>query len=317
MKKHKNKMLTFAALFAIATIIIHLINHFISISATLKEKLHIGDKNYYKWRFGKVYYTKQGEGTPLLLIHDMIPGSSGYEWNRVEDELAKTHTVYTIDLLGCGRSEKPSITYTNFVYVQLLCDFIKNVIGCKTDVIASGLSGSFVIMACQNSKDSFNRIMLVNPKSLSSLNQMPENKDKMLKFFLEIPVFGTLVYYIAVSKTIMKNMFIEKIYYNPFHVDQDIIEAYYEGAHLGGVYAKNTYASQSCKYMNINIYHALKSIDNSVYIVEGEIEPNKDNVIAEYQDANPSIEVSVVKKAKHIPQIENPKDFLEQTEIFF
>ena len=70
-----------------------------------------------------------------------MPGASGYEWNAVTKELATEHTVYTIDLLGCGRSEKPEITYTNFVFAQLLCDFAKNVIKEETDVIASGFPG--------------------------------------------------------------------------------------------------------------------------------------------------------------------------------
>ena len=59
---------------------------------------------------------KQGHGSPLLLVHDIMPGASGYEWNAVENQLATEHTVYTIDLLGCGRSEKAEITYTNFVF---------------------------------------------------------------------------------------------------------------------------------------------------------------------------------------------------------
>lgn len=37
----------------------------------------------------------------------------------------------------------------------MICDFIRKVIGQKTDVIASGLSGSFVVMACHNEKGTF------------------------------------------------------------------------------------------------------------------------------------------------------------------
>ena len=58
-----------------------------------------------------ILYTKKGSGSPVLLIHDIVPGACGYEWNRIEEELAMEHTVYTIDLLGCGRSEKPGVTY--------------------------------------------------------------------------------------------------------------------------------------------------------------------------------------------------------------
>ena len=54
------------------------------------------------------------------------------------------------------------MTYTNFVYVQVICDFIRNVIGEKTDVIASGFSGSFAVMACRNENALFNKLVLVN-----------------------------------------------------------------------------------------------------------------------------------------------------------
>ena len=152
MSKNKHKFLTFAALMTGATVAVHFINHTIATAAQLKQMLHISNDNYFEWRFGNIYYTKKGTGSPILLIHDTLPGASGYEWSKIEDELAIDHTVYTVDLLGCGRSDKSSITYTNFVYVQMISDFIKKIIGQKTDVIASGFSGSFVTMACHNEK---------------------------------------------------------------------------------------------------------------------------------------------------------------------
>ncbi len=317
MKKHKNKLATFVVLFAIATAVIHIINKIIAASAVLKEMLDTDRRNYYKWRFGEIYYTKKGKGSPVLLIHDLLPGSSGYEWNKVEEALALEHTVYTIDLLGCGRSEKPGITYTNFVYVQVICDFIRNVIGEKTDVIASGFSGSFVIMACRNERSLFNKVMLVNPPAPGSLQKMPGKKEKLLKYFLEIPVFGTLVYHIAVSRETVQNFFIENMLFDPFHPDQNLLDAYYEGAHRGGCQAKALYASKSSKYVNIDIVHSLKNIDNSIFIIEGSAENNGTSIIEDYQDINPSIEAAVLPKTKHFPHVEDPEHFLEQVGIFF
>ena len=42
----------------------------------------------------------RGKGSPILLIHDMLPGGSGYEWGKIEDDLALEHTVYNLDLPG-------------------------------------------------------------------------------------------------------------------------------------------------------------------------------------------------------------------------
>ena len=317
MNKHKHKIFTFAALMTTATVVVHFINRTIAATAQLKQLLGLADSRTFEWRFGNINYTKKGSGSPVLLIHDVMPGASGYEWNRIEDSLAADYTVYTIDLLGCGRSEKPGITYTNFVYVQMICDFIRKVIGQKTDVTASGLSGSFVVMACHNEKELFNKIMLVNPPSLTRLKQMPSRKDRLLKFALEIPVFGTLVYHMIISRENVNNMFIEKMYYNPFHVDTVITDAYYESAHKGGYYAKYLYSSMISKYMSINISHAVKSLDNSIYIVEGESEPNGGFIVNEYSALNPAIETSVIAETKHIPHVEKPDAFLEQVKIFF
>ena len=317
MKKHKNKLITFAVLTATATAVIHVTNKIIAASACLKEMLDIGTRNYYHWRFGDIYYTKKGKGSPVLLIHDMLPGGSGYEWTRIEDDLALEHTVYTIDLLGCGRSEKTGMTYTNFVYVQSICDFIKNVIGEKTDVITSGYSGSFVIMACHNEKQLFNKIMMINPPGISTLKKMPGKKGKLLKYFIEIPVFGTLVYHIAVSRNAVTNLFIENLAFDPFHPDQELIDAYYEAAHRGGSFAKSVYANKTAGYMNIDITRALKSIDNSVYIVEGEAENNGQAITEAYQAVNPSVEAVTLDETKHFPQFEVPEKLLEQIGIFF
>lgn len=317
MKKHKNRLLTCAALLASATVVIHILNKIIAASASLKEMLDRSHKNTYNWRFGKVHYTKRGKGSPILLIHDIIPGSSGYEWNRIEKQLAMDHTVYTLDLLGCGSSEKPGVTYTNFVYTQLICDFVKNIIGEKTNIISSGFSASFVIMACRNEQTLFNKIMLVNPPSMTKLNEMPSQKDNLLKFFLEIPIFGTLIYHIVVSRENINNLFIEKLYYNPFHIDTDMVDAYYEAAHIGGVYAKSAYACYASKYMNISIAHNLKAIDNSILIVEGEAENNGTSIVDSYCLLNPAIESVTIKKSKHFPHVENPESFLDQVSVFF
>ena len=127
MNKHKHKIITFAALMTAATAVVHFTNRTIAAAAQLKQVLRISNDKFFEWRFGNIYYTKKGTGSPVLLIHDTLPGASGYEWNKIENELASEHTVYTIDLLGCGRSDKPGITYTNFVYVQMICDFIRKV----------------------------------------------------------------------------------------------------------------------------------------------------------------------------------------------
>ena len=199
MKDTKHKILTLAALTTIAAGVIHLTNRVIVASSQLKEMLDFSNHNYYNWRFGKIYYTKKGKGSPLLLIHDTMPGASGYEWSRVEDQLAQEHTVYTLIYQVADVGKSWNYIY-KFLSVQIICDFIKNVIKEKTDIIASGFSCSFVTTAAAYDKESINKIMFINPVSMISLAQTTTKKDKLFKFFIELPIFGTFIYHIIVSR---------------------------------------------------------------------------------------------------------------------
>ena len=159
--------------------------------------------------------------------------------------------------------------------------------------------------------------MMVNPVSLTSLKQMPGRKEKLLRKCLEIPVFGTLVYHMVVSRSAVNDDFIENYAFDPFHPDRELQDAYYEAAHRGGCYAKNVYANKASKYMNIDITRGLKEIDNSLYIVEGEAENNGEAIVEAYQNVNPSVEVATLKETTHFPHVEAPEQFLEQVGIFF
>ena len=306
MKKNKHKLLTTSILFALATGIIYVINRLVFATAVLKNLLKSSADNYYNWRFGKVYYKKKGHGSPVLLIHDLTVYSSAYEWNKIVNELAEAHTVYAIDLLGCGRSEKPRITYTNYLYVQLIADFIKNVIGEKADVIASGYSGSFTILASYTNPEFISKIILINPPSLASLNKVPSKRSKLYKFILEFPIFGTLIYNIKTCQSNIQLLFTEKYLYNPFSVTPEMVDTYYEAAHKSLSNSKFLLSSLVAGYTNNNITHALKEINQSVTILYCEGENDSEKIAESYTTCNPAIESCMLKHAKHLPQLETP-----------
>lgn len=316
MKKNKHKLLTTSILFALATGIIYVINRLVFATAVLKNLLKSSADNYYNWRFGKVYYKKKGHGSPVLLIHDLTVYSSAYEWNKVVNELAEAHTVYAIDLLGCGRSEKPRITYTNYLYVQLIADFIKNIIGEKTDVIASGYSGSFTVLASYTNPEFINKIVLINPPSLASLNKVPSKRSKLYKFILEFPIFGTLIYNIKTCQSNIQLLFTEKYLYNPFSVTPEMVDTYYEAAHKSLSNSKFLLSSLVAGYTNNNITHALREINQSVTILYCEGETDSEKITESYTTYNPAIESCMLKHAKHLPQLEIPEKFLEILNIY-
>ena len=293
--KTRNKLLTLLILSSGAAAATALINKAIKLSATSRNVLEEPEALCYKWRLGNIHYTKTGTGKPILLVHDLAPASSGYEWKNLVGKLAETYTVYTIDLLGFGRSEKPNLTYTNYLYVQLLSDFIKSEIGHRTDIIASGSSAALGIMACSNSPELFNQLLY--------------------KIILDLPIAGTLIYNIACSKQFITKEFLTNYYYNPYSVKTRVIDAYHESAHLGES-PKSVYASLKCNYVKCNIAAALKKIDNSIYLLGGGAIDDIGECMEEYKEYNPAVEYAVVPNTKLLPHLEKPAEVFDMIQTY-
>lgn len=308
--KTKNKLLTLLILSAGATSAIAAINRLVQMTATSKNLLTDSQSLCYKWRFGNIHYTKSGSGKPLLLIHDLNAASSGYEWHQLVPKLQESYTVYTIDLLGCGRSEKCAITYTNYLYVQLISDFIKSEIGHRTSVIATGEAASIPVMACANNSDLFDQLMLISPHSLLEYSQIPGKSSKLYKLIVEFPIIGTLLYHIATSKKAIREELAADCFSNPYSVKANYIDACYESANLGSS-PKSVYASVISNFTKCNINSALKKIDNSIYLVGGASSEHMAEILEEYKQHNPAIETYLIPNAKKLPQLETPAELYE------
>lgn len=303
----KSKSLFKISLVSIAAL--HGINSIIdSLSAANTNSKSSG--KYYHWKHGDIYYKKTGHGSPLLLIHDLTVFSSNYEWSKLINTLSETHTVYALDLIGCGKSEKPEITYTNYFYVQMVSDFVKDIIGDKTDVIVTGLSSSFVLMANSMNQNIFGDIVIVNPKSISSLKKGPDEKSKVLIKLFSLPVIGKTAYYIVTNRENTEYYLTEKCFKNPFRVNQDIINSCYNAAHTDKGKGKMLLASIDGGYLNIDITNALKRAENNITLIFGEDNQKKEDIAASYAKINSSVKCEFISNAGHLPQLESPEQFL-------
>jgi pimeloyl-ACP methyl ester carboxylesterase len=165
-----------------------------------KQKLPQEKGKTFKWNFGKINYVKSGEGPPLLLIHDLTSfwGSAGFE-NEIK-KLSKKYTVYAIDLLGYGYSDKPNITYNGYLYVSLIRDFITRVIGEKTFVITAGASGEFPRLAQRLENKLKKNQGDVPRKLIKKIGYLNPKELKRPTRLFSVPVYGESLYYLINSK---------------------------------------------------------------------------------------------------------------------
>lgn len=312
----KKQIRNFLLLSTLTTISIYGINKAISISSTVKNLLKTDHGRFYNWRYGNIFYTKQGKGSPVLLVHDLNPAASSYEWEKIIKHISKHHTVYTIDLLGCGRSDKPNMTYSNYLFVQLITEFIKEIITEKSDVIVTGNSSSFALMACNMNPEYFNKILVINPVSLTELSKTPDKEKNALKFLIDLPIIGTLIYNLVYSQKNIEKIFSQKYYYKNHMVPSKLINTYYESAHLNNSQGKYLLSSIKSNYSNINIIHALKKINNCIYLIGSREVNGMEEIINSYLYYNSSIEAAMLEESKYLPQLETVDKLMEIITIY-
>ena len=96
-KSMKKNIRHFFLLTAFAAGTIHLVNRFIDFTASMKNILKTENGNYFDWKNGKIYYTKRGSGTPVLLIHDLV------------------HSVHLMNGVVLQKNLKNNIRYTRSI----------------------------------------------------------------------------------------------------------------------------------------------------------------------------------------------------------
>ena len=308
------KILTAMVISSSTLIGVSLINKMMSMHAISKNLLEKEATKEFEWRFGNIKYRKKGHGNPVLLVHSLDVAASSEEWFRIRDKLAESHTVYSIDLLGCGLSEKPFMTYTNHIFAQLICDFIKVIIGKRTTVISSGNSSAFVISACDNDSTLFEKIILVSPENLDKGQLIPGKRARTYKAILSMSVLGNLLYNIAVFRWNIRYN-IRSDFYRKDRFTKDILDKCYEAAHRG-LSPRSLYSSIVCFYTKKNIKFELSQINNSIVIFEGKHNKEASKVLREYMKVNPAVETVIIDDSNKYPHIENDKGFLNALNIY-
>lgn len=313
----KKNITHFFLLTGLATGFLSTFNKWIEIASGMKNILSTNNGHFFEWRYGNIFYTKHGEGSPILFIHDLHPASSSIEWVHMIKKLEKSHTVYAIDLLGCGRSDKPNLTYTNYMYVQLITDFVKKVIEKKTDAITTGNSCSFTLMAANMEDSIFEKLFFISPASLDSLKTNPNNKNNFLKKILECPIIGTFFYNLMMKKNNITALFEKDYYRSKSNISATIKDYYYESAHKKQSRGRFLLGSILGNYTNINIIPALKKIENPIFLIGSRDTKESIQTIDSYVKYDENIETSYISNCNKLPQLEVPDKLCNILNMFY
>lgn len=113
----------------------------------------------------RVHYFVGGKGTPMVLIHGM--GARSEDWTPEMPVYAKNgFRVYAIDLLGCGRTDRPNVAYTIGQQVDLIQGFLTAVHVEKADVVGWSMGGWVALEFALQHPDRVNRLVAMDSAGL-------------------------------------------------------------------------------------------------------------------------------------------------------
>ncbi len=286
----------------------------------LTSSLPGGEVRYYPTPDGDVFYKKRGDGPPLLLVHAVGAGCSSFEWKDVFEALSERYTVYALDLLGFGKSDKPSLDYTDATFIDLIENFCRDVIGVgggkgETDVIATSLSAAYVIALSERDPLLFRRLVLVCPAGIEELASPLHLGSPVVRGVFKAPVLGATLYNAIASKQGIRTYLTARTYADPTKVTSDVVDAYYTAAHQpGGDAVLPSFVSG---YLNTNVAEAFKGVVDLPLIVWGRQAVESPIAHAEaFLQANPNAKLEVIEDAGMLPHTEQPAAFLAAVRPF-
>jgi pimeloyl-ACP methyl ester carboxylesterase len=273
-----------------------------------------GQQRIYSWRLGEIAYTVKGHKEPLVLVHGIYAGASSYEFHRVFDELARDFRVYSLDLLGFGRSDRPAVIYTPSIFEELIEDFVRQVAGAAdqpVSIMASSLAAAFAIRVAARRPGLFSRLILVEPTGIENLANEHESPGRRFgRALVRSPLLGQGIYNLLCSRPSIRYFLRTQTYADPEMASDDVIDLYYTMSHQpGGRFAIASFISGS---LNTSVAAQYPQLRQPILLCWGKDAPLTplENARA-FRRGNPRTELRIFD-CGGIPQDEAPDEFTDE-----
>src|SRR6476619_4767939 len=266
-----------------------------------------GEEGGLESRDRRVAFTKRGEGPPIRRVHGTHAAAWSYEWRNNVDALARNNTVYTLDLLGFGMSERPAIRYSARLYISLISDFVSRVIDEPTVLVASSLSGAYAIVLAARDPHRFPAVALIAPSGLVRLHEPVGNGGEAGRLAVDTPIAGTAMFNALVSRPQLRR-YLKSAYSNDALVTRELVEIYYATSHQRG--ARHAPAAFLSGNLNIDVRHALRRLSQPALLLWGEqgsMAPVEE--FRGFRELKRDLEISVLSPAGDLPHDERAEDF--------
>lgn len=270
-----------------------------------------GEAGAYDWRLGRVFYRHAGSEAlfPVLFIHSIGVGARSFMWRRNFEPLSQDFRTFAVDLLGFGYSDKPpTAPYSADLYVELISNFIRDVVGRPAGIVAHGLSAAFAARVADEYPELVESLVLVTPTGADNLSSRPGMTGAAFYGLLHSPVLGSSFYNAMTSERAIRDYARDQLFYEKRFATSRLVSHYYAVSHLpGSQYAATAFISG---YLNTDIREPFARLEQRVTLVWG-----KQDLVNPIEQAglllrlNPRARMEVFDRCRQMPQEEHAVRF--------
>jgi pimeloyl-ACP methyl ester carboxylesterase len=268
---------------------------------------------YWRWREQPIYYVKAGkkhpQRPPLLLIHGF--GASTDHWRKNITGLESDFEVWAIDLLGFGRSAKPTWEYSGDLWRDQIHEFIQTVIGQPAVLAGNSLGGYVSLCVAAQRPESAAGLVLINSAGPFTDIQGTTKPDPIREvlgsfaqaLFRQDWASFLLFQYIRQKSVIRKTL--EKVYVDQSAITDQLIEEIYRPACDPG--ADKVFASVFRTPQGEKVDVLLNQLTSPLLMLWGEADPwiNARERGAKFRSYHPHL-TEYYLQAGHCPHDEIP-----------
>ncbi|WP_461413589.1 alpha/beta fold hydrolase [Gemmatimonas sp.] len=180
-----------------------------------------GERRVFEWRGQRIAYVVRGHGDPVVFIHSIHAAAWNAEWRHVVPALEE-HTCYALDLLGFGASDRPAVHYTAQLYLQLIHDFLVEVVGEPALLVGSSLGGTYAIAIAADYPQLARGVVAIGPGGISRLFKQGGAPFGVIENTFRLPVLGEWLFSALVSRASIR-FFLKDIYANGLDAEAEAL----------------------------------------------------------------------------------------------
>jgi pimeloyl-ACP methyl ester carboxylesterase len=245
----------------------------------------------------------------VLFVHGIGAGARSFMWRRNFLPLSTGFRTYAVDLLGFGYSDKPAnAPYSSDLYVELIRDFIREVVGRPAFVVAHTLSAAFAVRVADEQPELIGSLVLVSPTGADHLSTRPGMTGAAFYGLLHSPVLGTSFYNAVTSERGVRDFARDQLFYERRFASPRVVAHYYAVSHLPG--AQHAATAFLSGYLNTDIREPFARLGQPVTLAWGRQDTtNPIEQAGLLLRLNPRARLEVFDRCRMMPQEEHAERF--------